>query len=445
VGDWRHRILEGVTWIWQRGESWVIEGPNGSGKSALAALWVGRLDAVAGEMVLAPGSARSEEAWIGFERQRLLLEAERQADDSDYRESADPGTVVRDFVGNAALLTEYGLADKGSRGLKHLSTGELRRACLARAEAQRVPFLLLDEPFEGLDLAGVTLLTQRIAAALQRGTDLVFFTQRADLAPGGLTRRWTLASPVAVPTLATEDALGPAVFGAPPLPGQPVLEFRGVNAGYGALSVLKDFDWTVRQGERWLVTGPNGSGKSTLMALIAGDHPQVFSNNVRIAGRRRGPELTLDQLRGEVALVSYAAHLKFRNLQRTTGLEVLASGFAGTIGLWDEPSWSQVQACRQVAADWGLEDAADRLWEELSWGTQRLFLLARALVAGQKLLLLDEPCQGLDGPAQRRFLQAVAQWAQNPRHTLIYVTHRLDEIDASTFQSLRLSTTQTQE
>jgi molybdate transport system ATP-binding protein len=216
-----------------------------------------------------------------------------------------------------------------------------------------------------------------------------------------------------------------------------ILSFRRVRAGYPGVEVFSDFDWTVRRGERWLVTGPNGSGKSTLLALIFGDHPQVFSNDIRVFGLRRGPDLTLAQVRRRVGLVSYSAHLGFRNLFGVTGLEVLASGFAGTVGLWSEPSWDEVQACQALAAEWGLSQAVRRPWEELSWGTQRLLLLGRTLVAGPEILLLDEPCQGLDLRAQSQVLERVAAWASPPGRTLIYVTHRADEVDAETF--LRLS------
>ncbi len=436
VGDWHHRVLENLDWVWERGQSWLIDGPNGSGKSALVALWVGRLDAVAGTWETSSAFTDPEEAWIGFERQRLLLDAERLADDSDYRESPDPGTLVRTFVGDAIQLKRLGLSDKADRGLKHLSTGELRRACLARALARRSAFLLLDEPYEGLDAAGTRLLATVLAEVT---ADVVYLTQRPETAPPRLSQRWTLAPVAAAP---------PPPRSFLPLPPPvlrretaPVLEFRDVNAGYGDVSVLSAFQWQVRQGERWLVTGPNGSGKSTLMALIAGDHPQVFANDIRLFGRKRGPELTLDEVHRQVALVSWASHLRFRNLFRATGLEVLASGFAGTVGLWEEPRWSEVEACRALAADWGLEDAASKLWDDLSWGTQRLLLLGRALVAGQTLLLLDEPCQGLDARAQERVLGQVARWCNNPAHTLIYVTHRPDEIEASTFRRLTLPQT----
>jgi len=432
VGDWRHRVLSDLTWEWKVGESWLIVGPNGSGKSALAALWVGHLDAVAGRFDRDPAFARAEEAWIGFERQRLLLEWERHIDLSDVSESPDPGTLVSNFVGDPEALVQFGLEGKGGRGLKHLSTGELRRACLARAWVLGLPFLILDEPFEGLDVAGVTLVRSLLETTLQQGKDLVFLTRNPADCPDGEWRSWTLDSEPSGETPQETARWGPGVKGS-----IPVLEFRDVSAGYPDVPVLSHVDWTVHRGERWLVTGPNGSGKSTLLSLISGDHPQVFSNDVRLFGLRRGPGLTLAEVKKRVALVSYAAHLGFRNLFGVTGLEVLASGFAGTVGLWSDPSWDQVQACRRLAEEWGLTEASARPWEDLSWGTQRLLLLGRALVGGAEVLLLDEPCQGLDARARARFLDRVAEWASDPTHTLIYVTHRADEVDPSGF--LRLS------
>ena len=435
LGDWHHRVLGPLSFQWKHGQRWLIAGPNGSGKSALAALWAGRLDAVAGRFERHKAFVQCEDAWIGFERQRLLLEWQRHIDLSDVQESPDPGTLVKDFVGSDEHLLAWGLERKGERGLKHLSTGELRRACLARAMAQKVPFLLLDEPLEGLDVEGAALVQGLLETEDLLQRDAVYLTRRPDDVPRGFDHRLNLPAPQRPDV---EEAASSPMTGPPSLQGEPVIAMNHVRAGYGDVRVFDDLSWTVRQGDRWLVTGPNGSGKSTLLALLFGDHPQVFSNDIELFGRRRGPELTLAQLRRRVGLVSYSAHLSFRNLFGVTGLEVVASGFAGTVGLWNEPSYEQVILSRTILEDWGLSDAGSQPWESLSWGTQRVLLLARALVSSPEVLLLDEPCQGLDAGAQRRVLNRVALWANDRKNTLIYVTHRTDEVDESPFLRLRL-------
>lgn len=434
LGDWHQAVAGPFSLTWGQGESLVIAGPNGSGKSALAALWVGRLDAVRGEVEVSGAFRRADEAWIGFERQRLLLEWERHIDLTDVMESPDPGTLVDTFVGDPKALTRFGLEGKGTRGLKHLSTGELRRACLARAWVLGLPFLILDEPFEGLDVAGVALLRRLVDEARGAGVDVAFLTRQPDDVPGKGWRRLDLPAPSAVTTPPVPRPFVGEARG----PGEPVIAFRQVTAGYPGVPVLQNFDWTVHRGDRWLVTGPNGSGKSTLLSLVSGDHPQVFGNDVTLLGRRRGPDLTLAEVRRRIVLVSYAAHLSFRNLFDVSGLDVLASGFQGTVGLRDEPTWDQVKASRDLAEAWGLGEAVLRPWEDLSWGTQRLILLGRALVAGPDILMLDEPCQGLDEASRRRFLDRVALWAEDRSRTLIYVTHRPDEVDPAAFLRLTL-------
>lgn len=430
LGDWHQVVAGPFSLKWPQGSSLVVSGPNGSGKSALAALWTGHLDAVKGTFQTHKDFRRVEEAWIGFERQRLLLEWERHIDTSDISESPDPGTLTKDFVGDSELLARFGLAEKGDRGLKHLSTGELRRACLARAWFLNLPFLILDEPFEGLDVAGGALLSALVLEARHSGRDVVFLTRRPDDVPGD---DWTMLTLPAPREIQTESS--PVLFERDPHgQGECVLDFQDIVVGYPGVPVFDHWTWQVRKGDRWLVRGPNGSGKSTLMALIAGDHPQVFANEIRLFGRRRGPELTLAEVKRRIVLVSYAAHLSFRNLFGVTGLEVMVSGFSGTIGLWEEPRWDQIETCRRLAEEWGLGEASQRPWEDLSWGTQRLLLLARALVAGADILLLDEPCQGLDTVARAQFLRRVSLWCEDPEHTLIYVTHRADEVPVDAFQ-----------
>src|SRR5262249_18037269 len=89
-----------------------------------------------------------------------------------------------------------------------------------------------------------------------------------------------------------------------PHSGQPVVELRNVDVSHAGRPILRDIRWTVRAGEGWAVLGPNGSGKTTLLSLLCGDHPQAYSNDVRLFGRRRGSGESIWEIKRQVGLVS---------------------------------------------------------------------------------------------------------------------------------------------
>ena len=178
--------------------------------------------------------------------------------------------------------------------------------------------------------------------------------------------------------------------------------------------------------ENWALLGPNGSGKTTLLSLLCGDNPQVYANDVRLFGIRRGSGESIWEVKNRIGLVS--AELQIRYRKRVTALEVVLSGFYDSIGLYRRPD----QAKETIALRWmqviGIETMAQRRYELLSTGEQRLVLIARALVKSPQLLLLDEPAQGLDPVNRQRVLAAVdAVCVQSPV-SLIFVSHYPDEL-----------------
>jgi molybdate transport system ATP-binding protein len=436
AGDYRRKVLFDLSWVWNPGEVWAVTGSNGSGKSALAALLTQELLVYSGELFV---DARvSQESLIGFESQKRLLEAERRADLSDVSERPDSGTTALAFVGSAELLADVGLTGKELRGLKQLSTGELRRACLARAWNQA--FWILDEPYEGLDDQARELLSERIEHRLETRSPVLFLSRRPEDFPRQVTHIWELSegrtvfqgrreswipTPMGLSEQSQPDFMSPSV---PQNSKQiPVLEFEKVSAGYPDLEVLKNFWWKVYPGSHWLVRGPNGSGKSTLLGLISGEHPQAFQPGLKIFGKNRGPELTWADLHKKISHLSYAVHQRFRDLWFTSLEEVVAAAFQDAVRFVKAPSWDQLAATRQILSSVGLAQESQKNWEELSWGEQRLALLARALVKDPELLLLDEPCQGLDEKAEAKFQQALLNEVNARGTTVVYVTHRPHE------------------
>lgn len=453
AGDYRRKVLWDLTWTWNPGEVWAVTGTNGAGKSALAALLTGELLVYKGTCQV--DSRLHPEAWIGFEPQRRKLEQERKEDLSDVSERPDSGTTALTFTGSAELLAQVGLAGKEERGLKQLSSGELRRAFLARAWKE--PFWILDEPYEGLDAEAQRLWIERVDDRLIQGFPILFLSRRLEDFPHGITHVWALQDGKTVyqgprsgwnPPL--ERAESQKVSVPETLPGSaadeakrrepPVLDFQQVTAGYGELVILNNFTWTVHSGERWLVRGPNGCGKSTLLSLISGDHPQAFQAGLKIFGKNRGAELTWAELRRRSVHLSNIVHQRFRDLWFTTLLEVVVAGFQDAVRPVKEPTWEQLKVARELLASMDLSEHASTLWEDLSWGWQRLGLLARSLVTNPDLLLLDEPCQGLDSHAEALFQQALVREAVTRKTTVLYVTHRPEERPFGDFQVLDLGT-----
>ena len=211
---------------------------------------------------------------------------------------------------------------------------------------------------------------------------------------------------------------------------------RHITVRYGDAVILRGIDWTIRAGESWALLGPNGSGKTTLLSLILGDNPQVYTNNVVIFGQPRGTGESVWDIKKHIGWVSPELHLHFND--SATCFDVVASGFHDTVGLFQPASAHQRAVARQWLAQFQLLELAQQPLFSISAGLQRMVLLARALVKNPRLLILDEPCQGLDATHRDLFVRAVDALIRAGAVATIYVTHRPDEIPPSIKHVLRL-------
>ncbi len=347
------------------------------------------------------------------------------------------------------------------RTLISLSNGERQRVQLARALSPSMRLLILDEPFAGLDPATrvhfhavlerlmdtslrVLLIVTRIDDLPRHVTHLLCVADcrveaagpRADILSSGIvgTRSTASHSFQAMSRTRWNASLpGPR---APKRPVQELARLRHVTVRYGDTVILRNVNWTVRAGESWALLGPNGSGKTTLLSLILGDNPQVYTNDVAVFGRQRGSGESVWDIKQHIGWVSPELHLHFNDA--ATCFEVVASGFHDTVGLFQPPSARQQTATRGCLARFQLLEFAHRPLFSLSAGLQRMVLLARALVKRPRLLILDEPCQGLDPTHGDSFVRAVDSLIRARAVTVIYVTHRSDEIPPSITRVLLL-------
>ncbi|MDR6867627.1 iron complex transport system ATP-binding protein [Microbacterium resistens] len=213
----------------------------------------------------------------------------------------------------------------------------------------------------------------------------------------------------------------------------PVLELRDVAFRREGRTILHDVDLTVRAGEHWALLGPNGAGKSTILGFCGAlVHPS--SGTVDVLGRRLG-RVDLQTLRRDIG------HVDPRHALRSplTVEDVVLTGLTGTIETplrW-RPTDAQVADARSAIDDVGLGHRAASIWPHLSQGERGRALIARALVARPRLLLLDEPTTGLDVAAREQFLETLdALSLREPTLATVLVTHHLEELPESTTHAL---------
>ena len=194
---------------------------------------------------------------------------------------------------------------------------------------------------------------------------------------------------------------------------------------YGDTVIFENVDLKITPGDHTLLTGENGSGKSTLLNMISGDHPQCYANDLSVLGFKRGQGESIWEVKKKLGIVSPTLHRDHR--VHGSALHIAVSGFFDTIGLYDDPSKIQVEHAKQWLALVGLADKMTVSFRQLSYGEQRLTLIARALVKQPALLLLDEPTQGLDEINRHRLLYFLEYLSTQQRSTIVMVSHRQDE------------------
>ncbi len=193
-------------------------------------------------------------------------------------------------------------------------------------------------------------------------------------------------------------------------------------------ALLSDFNWKVREGEYWVVIGPNGSGKTTLLKLLAG-YLWPTKGRVEILGKAFG-SVDLRKLRTEIGWVGsfLQEHIAFEQ----TPKDIILSGKYGSLWLYEKPSEEDIELAKNLAELMGCVNVFEKPYGLLSQGEKQRVLLARSLMNSPKLLLLDEPCLGLDMVSREYFLILLSNLPSKLNYsiTVIFVTHHLEEISS---------------
>jgi molybdate transport system ATP-binding protein len=452
------RLLDQLDWTIQKGEQWALTGPSGSGKTLLAHTLLGR-HFYTGVLEIATRRIAIVEQQHRFRNRpgatELYYQQRFNASDADQtitvaQELAEAGYPEPDL----ALLETLHVRPLLQKPLIQLSNGENKRVQLTLAVMEAPELLILDNPFLGLDAEGRATLHHIIDTLARQGIQLLLVTSGHEL-PTAITHvarldhgRWSFLGPKADfqpgEKPGTKTALDPAILD--------ILRAEAAHTGHGDFTfavkmehttirygeniILNDIHWQVRKGERWNVSGPNGAGKSTLLSLITADNPQAYANAIWLFDRRRGTGETIWDIKKKIGFVSPELHLYFDTA--ATVFDVIASGLFDTIGLFrplNEEQTALVALWMQLLS---LQELRSRRLIQLSTGGQRMVLLARALIKNPPMLILDEPCQGLDDEQTAYFRELVTILCETFGTTLIYVSHYQQELPSCINHWLRL-------
>ena len=490
-------ILDDIHFDINQGENWAILGENGSGKTTLLNVLAGK-QAVAKGIVERQKGIKTLLLASTFKDNRLVNKAYQFYQQRYMSDAAALAPTVYEIVQNqvkpqntvnaaSVVLPPKSYDDEAVEEwanilkINHLlhqkvvtlSNGETRRVHLLVALLKKPQVLLLDNPFVGLDVESRQILQRILGEVMASGIQIVLVCAASEM-PESVTNVVVLKDGKVAKILnEMKSRFFSGLRGASisdvrfrtselgrdfvsksenklldghllaKIKAQPsrndfeyAVRFRNVTVQYGGRKVVENINWAIKRGEKWALLGANGSGKSTLLSLIIADNPQAYRNDFDLFDRKRGTGESIWDIKKHIGFVSPELHL-YANLHHKVW-KIIASGLFDVTVLHKTLTLAEAEIVGNYIKLFSLETVKDKLLHELSSGQQRSVFLARALVKNPPLLILDEPCQGLDEENMVYFRELVNELAVSLDKTLIYVTHYEVEIPACVNQFFRL-------
>lgn len=460
------------------GQHWCLFGQNGSGKTLLANLLAGKRRESRNYVSYGANFDPARDLHIvSFEEQQRLWERDNRLDISEFSGDAqDNGTLVTDLIRGsrsqqdqddellADLVQQLALQGVLGKGIRFLSSGQIRKVLIARslyAFREGSPqLLILDDPLESIDKDSQQQIKSTIEKYMgEQFSSLQLCRRQRDILPGAshmavmqnenarmqISRQGTLAEVLQTEEFTNlvgadvevSDSLEALLPQQVPIRkvSEELVRLEHVQASYGDSKVLVDVNWVMTGRDHVVIEGPNGCGKSTLLSLIDGENHKGYGQQVFLFGRLKGSGETIWETKKYFGIVSNELHNKYIKGWRV--LDVVVSGYFDSVGLYDESGTAEVEQARRWIAALGLEQWEKQYYHEISFGQQRLVLLARAMIKNPRILILDEPCVGLDDFHRAYILKALDAIVERSLTNILYVTHVADEQPSCINQRLR--------
>lgn len=439
------QVLKDLNWQIFRGENWLLGGKSGSGKTSLARTIAG-LEKSSGtieinydESSTLPKQVVFVSSWYQFtnlEGDRNFYYQQRY----NKHQQNDTLTMYADLLKFAQeedlniedvdyYLELFGFSNSRNTQLIELSSGENKKIQLIKALWLKPQLLIIDQPYTGLDAASRKNLNEIFNHHTSHGLHLILISNDDEL-PDCINRFAEIKDGRLVIVNSKDEITKEEVRIKKTLPHflqqdpivsvHTMVRMHNVNVRYGDKQVLHNISWEVKAGEKWLLQGPNGSGKSTLLSLINGDHPQAYSSDIHLFGKKRGSGESIWDIKEHLGIISPELHWYFDSSAKVW--QSIASGFYDSIGLFHNLTHDKQRKVDEVLEFFDLKEFKYDLLNTLPLGKQRLALLARTIIKNPELLILDEPCQGLDALQTQHFNDIVDELCAHGK-TLIYVGH----------------------
>ena len=453
------KILSDISWRLNQDENWLILGSNGSGKTSFLKLARGDLWPAAGSRLYS-FDGKPQESPVGIKKLIALVSPEMQ--DAYIKNSWDITaeeiihTGFRDTIWLFEtpspeqiiiadnIMNQLNIESLRKKSMLQLSSGEAKRVLIARAIISSPRVLMLDEVSNDLDADSRKSLILTIDNIAKSGTQIIYSTHMTEDMPDSITNALLLSrgrikmqgDKKTVLSAYDQDNQNHAIDninnfnGTKKYPApycrtdrSPLIEMIDINVFINDQHILHNINWRINHGEHWLITGKNGAGKSTLLKLILAElHP---ASGGRLSRSGFSDDESVWQIREKIGYIS--SSLQGCYDWDLTAEEVVLSGIFSSIGLYDEASAEQKETALKWMNILQIDDLRQRRLFALSYGEARKVLLARAMVNSPDMLLLDEPCNGLDSTARRDFLMLVEKLAQLGT-TILMATHHKNEI-----------------
>lgn len=424
-------ILDDLSWQIIKGEQWLLTGPSGSGKTILGKA-LAKVSALTASVLFvqqwSPFKDKQGSSNLYFQQRFNSADSENTI--SAWEDIIDYARKLHKSIRKAQdLLNRFDLWERKDAPIIQLSSGEHKKLQLIKALIYSPQLLILDNPYTGLDVQTRITLNQQLELACAAGMHLVIISND-DVVPNVINRYASIVEGKIVTSTQHMEGIGEESLSELQLPGflqdtpaftnENIVQLDQVSITYGDKQVLKSLSWKFNKGEKWLLKGYNGSGKSTLISLVTGDNPQAYANEIYLFGRKRGTGESIWDIKKHIGFISPELQWFFE--PSSTIFETIGSGFFDTIGLFRNLSLQQTEKINELLQLFGLEAEAESLLTQAPIGKQRLALLARAIIKNPPLLILDEPCQGLD-EAQTSMFNNLVDLLCTPARSLIYVSH----------------------